>query len=209
MPELAQNFVPLSAAPDGLIPSDAQCRLWWDQYEMLDNIKAHSLLVAAVATELARLAARLNLGNPWGLNAEDFVQSVRASALLHDLGKTYSIRHGGNHSQLGAAWTLTLTRNHPIAQGVIHHVFWPGELNLAKHFLPLAVIYADKRVTHDKLVSIEDRFADLMNRYGTNERSRNWIDRSRQQNMDLEKLLSTFLGEDIHAYFTDSRWLVG
>ena len=200
---------PISGHVGGRIPSDAECRGWWDEYGMYDHIKVHSELVAGVATALAEMAAGKGLGNPYGLPRDDFVQSVRAAGLLHDLGKTWSIVHGGNHSQLGAAWTLALTGNHAIAQGVIHHVFWPGELNLAKHFLPLAVIYADKRVTHDKLFSIEERFTDLMARYGTNERSRSWIARSRQQNLDLEVLLSTFLGEDIHECFTDSRRLVG
>ena len=90
----------------------------------------------------------------------------------------------------------------------MHHVYWPGELDPERHFLPLAVIYADKRVRHDDLVSLEERFDDLMDRYGKNERSRDWIGRSRQQNRDIENLLSAFLGEDIHAYPFDRRRLV-
>ncbi|MDO4767652.1 MAG: HD domain-containing protein [Pseudomonadota bacterium] len=198
----------VSTAISGRIPSDGQCRAWWDDYRMLENIKRHSELVAHVATALAEMAAGRNAGNPQRLPPEDFVQSVRASALLHDLGKTCAIRMGGDHSQLGAAWVMQLTGNPHIAQGVMHHVYWPGELDPERHFLPLAVIYADKRVRHDDLVSLEERFDDLMDRYGKNERSRDWIGRSRQQNRDIENLLSAFLGEDIHAYPFDRRRLV-
>ena len=176
---------------------------------MLDNIKQHSQLVAEVATTLAMLAVECGRGNTTDLPGADFVQAVRAAGLLHDLGKTYTIVHGGNHSQIGAAWTMELTRNPAIAQGVMHHVYWPGQLDLNMHFLPLAIIYADKRVRHDALVCVEERFADLMDRYGTNERSRGWIERSRRQNIELEHLLSIFLEEDIHAYPFDRRRLVG
>jgi len=150
--------------PPGRIPSEDQCRAWWDNHGMLPHIKEHSLLVAGVATTLAELAAARGLGIPEGLTAAEFVRSVRAAGLLHDLGKTYSIHHGGNHSQIGAAWTLELTGNPRIAQGVMHHVHWPGALDLGRHFLPLAIIYGDKRVKHDTIVDIDERFADLFER---------------------------------------------
>ncbi len=202
---------PLTLIPTdvwGRIPSDDECRAWWKTYGMLEHIKDHSELVAAVATTLARLAAAQGLGIPSALAPDDFVQSVRAAGLLHDLGKTYAIEHGGNHSQVGAAWVMELIRNPHIAQGVIHHVHWPGALDLEKHFLPLAVIYADKRVKHDTVVSIDDRFADLLERYGHTERSREWIARSHNQGRELEHLFSTFLGENIHAYPFDRRRMV-
>ncbi len=203
--------VPLTFIPTetwGRIPSDDECRGWWSTYGMLDHIKDHSELVAGVATTLAELATKLGRGNPEGLTRADFVQSVRAAGLLHDLGKTYSIEHGGNHSQLGAAWVMDLIRSPRIAQGVLHHVHWPGPLNLDRHFLPLAIIYADKRVKHDTIVGLEERFADLFDRYGHTERSREWITRSFKQGRELEHLLSTFLGEDIHEYPFDRRRLV-
>jgi hypothetical protein len=203
--------VPLTLIPvetRGRIPADDECRGWWSAYGMLDHIKDHSELVAGVATTLAELAAQQGLGNPDGLTPADFVQSVRAAGLLHDLGKTYSIEHGGNHSQLGATWVMDLIRNPRIAQGVVHHVHWPGPLDLHRHFLPLAIIYADKRVKHDTIVGLEERFADLFDRYGHTERSREWITRSFNQGRELEHLLSTFLGEDIHEYPFDRRRLV-
>ncbi|PKN40462.1 MAG: phosphohydrolase [Deltaproteobacteria bacterium HGW-Deltaproteobacteria-18] len=206
-----QLDIPLTLIPtasQGRIPSDEDCREWWNTYAMLEHIKVHSSLVADVATTLAQLAARKGLGNPEGLGQDDFVQSVRAAGLLHDLGKTYTIEHSGNHSQIGASWVMDLIRNPRIAQGVMHHVYWPGTLDLERHFLPLAIIYADKRVKHDTIVGMDERFADLFDRYGHTDRSREWITRAFSQGRELEQLFSTFLGENIHEYPFDSRRLV-
>jgi len=201
-------LAPIRTDRRGQIPTDHQCLQWWDQHGMLEHIKRHSLLVARVATVLAELAVMRGRNPLEGAPADDFVQSVRAAALLHDLGKTHAIKHGGNHSQIGAAWVMELTANPAIAQGVIHHVHWPGSPDLERHFLPLAVIYADKRVKHDTLVSVDDRYQDLMDRYGKNERSRVWITKSRLQCIEIENLLSSFLGENIHAYPFDRGRLV-
>ena len=40
-----------------------------------------------------------------------------AAGLLHDLAKTYCIRHGGSHAQLGAAWVLEATGQLPHRSG--------------------------------------------------------------------------------------------
>jgi len=167
---------------------------------MLDNVAAHSLVVARVATFLAGRARELGM-------AVD-VPTVRASALLHDIAKSYCIRHGGNHSQLGGAWTVALTGNPAIATGVTHHVYWPFALNLADYFTPLAVIYADKRVRHDTLVSIESRFRDLDDRYGVSEPIRQRIEITRVQAVELEARLCDTLEVDLNACDFDCGRLV-
>nr|HML60785.1 phosphohydrolase [Solidesulfovibrio sp.] len=50
---------PLPAEPPRVdaVPDDAQCRMLWDAYGMLQNIREHSELVACVATALAAAAA--------------------------------------------------------------------------------------------------------------------------------------------------------
>ena len=107
----------LAPPAQGGIPDDAACMALWDKYGMLDNIRAHSRLVAHIATELARRARAA--GFPVN------VAAVRASAMLHDIAKTYSVLHGGSHAQLGASWVVAETRNHALAQGVLLHVHWP------------------------------------------------------------------------------------
>ncbi len=167
---------------------------------MLDNIAEHSLMVAHVATFLAKRAKEK------GLNVD--VPTVRASALLHDIAKTYCIRHGGNHSQLGGAWVMELTGNPLIALGVTHHVYWPFTMDLNLYFTPLAVLYADKRVNHSELVSIKDRFRDLVVRYGVPLNLRDRIKVTEDQALDLEKMLCDTLEVDLNACNFDSGRLV-
>jgi putative nucleotidyltransferase with HDIG domain len=182
------------------VPDDARCMEHWSAFAMLDNVAAHSMVVARVATFLAERARELGM-------AVD-VATVRASALLHDIAKSYCIRHGGNHSQLGGAWVVSLTGNPAIATGVTHHVYWPFDMDLNKYFTPLAVIYADKRVRHDALVSIESRFRDLDDRYGVTESIRGRIETTRAQAVELETLLCDTLEVDLNACDFDSGRLV-
>jgi putative nucleotidyltransferase with HDIG domain len=182
------------------VPDDGQCRAFWDRLDMLDNVAAHSLKVADIATFLARRASELGMGVD--------VPTVRASAMLHDIAKTYSIRHGGNHSQLGGAWTVELTGNPAIASGVTHHVYWPFELDLDKYFTPLAVLYADKRVNHNRTVPIEERFEDLIKRYGIPLGLQENILTTKNQALTLEKLLNDTLKVDLNACDFDSGRLV-
>lgn len=172
------------------VPTDAECRMLWDAFGMLPNIKEHSEVVACLATALAREAVRAGL-------AVD-VATVRASALLHDLAKTYTIRHGGNHCQLGGAWVQELTGNPVLAQGVACHVNWTQPIDLRSHFLPLTLIYSDKRVKHNQIVTLETRFDDLLVRYGKTAYIRERIGESFQQAAAIERALAQTLGMNLH-----------
>ena len=194
------SFSPFPALNCGLVPDDAQCKAWWDEYEMLEHIAVHSSLVAGIATRIGLMAQERGLDIPW--------QALRAAGLLHDLAKTYTVRYGGNHSQLGAAWVMALTGNPAIAQAVRHHVVWPGSVDIHTHFLPLVIIYADKRVKHDHIVTLPERFADLVHRYGTSDERIASMHRSFAQVEHIETELSTFLEVDLHAYPFDSRGMV-
>ncbi|MDC0336570.1 HDIG domain-containing protein [Pseudodesulfovibrio sp.] len=207
-PEPAEKH-PLSTLPppppvaidSGLtVPNDRQCAEYWMRFSMLENVVEHSYEVARLATFLAARAKEL------GLDVD--VPTVRASALLHDIAKTYCIVHGGNHSQLGGAWTVEMTGNPAIACGVTHHVYWPFELDLDKYFTPLAVIYADKRVNHNQIVSIEDRFEDLIKRYGIPLGLQDKIKMTESQALDLEKLLCDTLEVDLNECDFNSGRLV-
>ena len=178
------------AARVSAVPSDAECRGLWDAFDMLPNVRAHSELVACIATALAEAAARAGLA----VN----VAEVRAAAMLHDLAKTYTIRYGGNHCQLGAAWVQDLTGNPTLSQGVLCHVSWPHPVDLRADFLPLALIYSDKRVKHNQIVTLEARFDDLLVRYGKTDYIRMRIHESFEQAEAIERALAETLGMDLH-----------
>ncbi len=190
----AENISPEAtrAAPPrvSFVPSDEECRRLWDAYGMLPNVRAHSALVACVATALAEAASRTGLPVA--------TAEVRAAALLHDLAKTYTISHGGNHCQLGAAWVQELTGNPALSQGVLCHVSWPHPLDLRENFLPLVIIYSDKRVKHNQIVTLEARFEDLLVRYGATDYIRARIRESFEQAEAIERALAETLGMAIH-----------
>lgn len=183
------------------VPTDEECLSLWDTYGVLPNVRSHSQLVAHMATALAERARMVGL--------EVNVAEVRASALLHDLAKTYTIRYGGNHCQLGGAWVQELTGNPAVAQGVVFHVAWPGALDLRAHFLPLALIYSDKRVKHNQIVPLETRFDDLLVRYGKTAYIRARILESLQQAEAIERALTATLGMELHERTFGCRRLVG
>lgn len=167
---------------------------------MLPNIEEHSLMVAKVATWLGRRLQEAGLAL--------CLKTLQASALLHDLAKTYSIGHGGNHAQLGAAWVVAETGQPLIGQGVLFHTSWPWELDFAAWPLPLIIQYADKLVMHDQVVDIKVRFTDLMERYGTTERSREVIAGLEKDALAIERILISTYKVDPYAYSADSGRLV-
>ncbi len=184
----------------GHIPSARECYQLWDQYNMLDHIRIHSRLVALVASEVASLL------KDKGLQVQ--VQAVLAAGLLHDLAKSYTLKYGGNHSQIGASWVMLHTGNPAIAQGVLHHPHWPGALEIKKHALPLCLVYADKRVMHDQIVTLQERFSDLLNRYGSTRIRVDMMQNSFTQALEIQRLLNSMLEVDLDAYPFDSRRLV-
>ena len=128
-----------------------------EKYQMLDNIKAHSLVVANVAHLLAR--SLLNTGISISL------EKVIAGALLHDIGKTPSLKSGNDHSEIGRQ--ICLDNNlEEIADIVGEHVRLKNyDLN-GGYSEKEIVFYSDKRVNHDGIVSLEDRLVYILERYG-------------------------------------------
>lgn len=203
---LARYLPPLAdpPPPEGLDlpapPSVEAIRALWDEYEMAEHIRAHSAMVAKLAHHIALLGAEKGLDvNP---------DRVLAAGLLHDIAKTYSVLHGGNHCQVGAAWALQATGDLLIASAVYHHVYWPFTLDTECYFTQLAVLYSDKRVAHTNVVSLKERFDDLIVRYGLTPIARKRIGETHRQALDLESALSTTVGVDLNACTFDRGRLV-
>jgi len=98
------------------------------------------------------------------------VRLVDRSAMLHDICKIDAIRNGGDHALMGEMFLMECGYT-DVADIVGQHVRLKSlDLNEA-----MVVNYADKRVKHDKVVSLPERFVDLMNRYGTDEVRQNRI----------------------------------
>ena len=185
------------------LESDQICYDLWAKYAMPENIQAHSKLVADIAAQIATRARDLG----FDIN----VDLTRQSALLHDLGKAYTLEYGGSHALLGAAWVVAATGNYALAQGVLHHIYWPWPLPKGSAIcsLPIIVLYADKRAKHATCVTLAEREEDLILRYGVNPASREIMAKGFAQIGQIERALATCLDwEDLNAYSFDSRRLV-
>ena len=184
----------------GSVPDEKDCVALWDFYQMPEHIRRHSELVAAYALQLGRTLSER------GVCLD--LPALYASALLHDLAKMHCLEYGGSHAQVGAAWVVQKTGQHLLAQGVLFHVYWPWPLCLESWPLPLLIGYADKRVMHDQFVGLRERFADLTERYGHDQKSREWMRRIESQTCELERQLREKYGVDVNADFAYSWRLV-
>jgi len=147
-----------------------------DRYHMLPHIKDHSVMVAEAAVTIAR---ELNKN---GLNLH--IDLIEASALLHDITKTRSIETGENHSRTGGKLLRQLGQPR-IAEMVEQHVL-PDRIEGTVSEEEV-LCYADKRVLHDEIVSLEKRFAYLVARYGQNEEKIGYINKTKKKLILIEK----------------------
>jgi len=128
-----------------------------DAYRMLDNIRAHSVVVARVARLIAQELRAANI--------DICVETVTVGALLHDIGKTESLASGADHSQLGREICLSHHLNE-IAPIVAEHVRLKDYALNGDYCEKEIVFYADKRVNHDRIVSLNERLQYILTRYG-------------------------------------------
>ena len=141
-----------------MVPSIRECFYLMDKYHMLENIKAHSVVVARVTCLIAQTLLETGV--------EISVETAIAAALMHDIGKTASIESGGqDHAEIGRQICL---KNHldEIAPIVAEHVRLKNYILNCDFSEKVIVYYADKRVKHDKIVNLDERLAYIIGRYG-------------------------------------------
>ncbi len=153
-----------------MIPTREECLRLMGEYGMLENIVAHSLEVARVALilsiELNKKGLKIDLG------------LVEAASLLHDLTKTECLKTKEDHAQTGSQLLKGIGYER-IGEVVAQHIWVCQGGDPSSVSEEEIVNYADKRVMHDRIVSLEERFSDLGNLW------------NREQNL---------------LYFTDEPW---
>ena len=134
------------------------------KYEMPENIINHTLLVNKIAIFLAEKLA--------DKGEEIFVPLIDSGSLLHDIGKIKSIKAKemtGNHIAEGYE---ILQKENLISEAIIcrkHGALSPlNPITKPKSWEEKVVFYADKRVIHDKIGSLKERYDDLKKRYPKN-----------------------------------------
>ncbi len=156
-----------------------------DRYDMLPNIVQHSLVVCRVAVTVAyalnTVEKRYNLA------------AIEAAALLHDITKTRSLTTGENHATTGAR--LLCDIGYPsIAPMVLEHIY-PTDRGLEITQEEI-VGYADKRVLHADVVTLDNRFSYLYDRYGKGAFAVERISKARQRARDIENKIQGMLQQN-------------
>jgi uncharacterized protein len=167
-----------------MIPTREECLRLMEQYGMLENIVQHSLEVEKVALflslELNKKGQRIDLG------------LVEAASLLHDLTKTECLKTKQDHAQTGSQ-VLKGMGYEKVGEVVAEHIqilkvkdpSWISETEV--------VNYADKRVQHDRIVSLRERFADLKDRYGKGKIAYQQMEKLEKDTLEIEKKIFSIL----------------
>jgi len=147
------------------------------------HIVGHSVSVAKTALLLGE---ELNT-----IGRQQNMALLAAAGVLHDIAKFATLKTGEDHAQVGADW-LDEKGLKSVAWVVRHHVRL--QLNL---FQPVdekeLVFYADKRVQHERIVTLAQRFIDLQERYGKNVVSLGSLEKMKEITLGLENKIFTGL----------------
>jgi putative nucleotidyltransferase with HDIG domain len=174
------------------IPTSEQCYQLMCEMKMMDHIVAHSMQVCQVATFIAdQLNAQQNQLN---------YELIQAAALLHDITKTRSFKTQENHALTGGQFLAEQGFSH-VGELVRQHVRldeYPNPVVLGEAEI---LNYADKRVLHDEVVSLDRRLDYILEKYGKLPEDQERIRWLWKKTLDLEeKIFSdlTILPEDIN-----------
>jgi len=169
-------------------PDRSACLELLERLQVLPHIRDHSLVVCDLALHIARLAntsgSQLNLAD------------IEAAALLHDITKTASLATGENHALTGAALVRGLGY-HRIAAIIAAHIEADGNGSALTE--DEVVCYADKRVLHDRVVSLGERFVYLRRRYGTTPAALTRIRAQEHRIRAIERKLRAQIPAEKHA----------
>jgi len=162
---------------------------------MLDNIVEHSVVVSRLALFLAdHLVLQ-------GLNLNRSL--IEAGALLHDITKTRSLTTGEPHAETGAR--LLRSRGYDaVAVIVEEHVYRKTYDATTSPVEEDIINYADKRVLHSTVVTLERRFSYLTARYGKTSTDQERIAQLFNKTQQLEGKMFYFLPFS-PSYLTQER----
>ena len=154
------------------------------EMHMLENIVAHSLQVCRVATFLLD---HLKLE---GIHLDR--QLLQAAALLHDITKTRSFKTKENHALTGGQYLID-SGYAEVGNLVRQHVRlddYSEDRSLSEAEI---INYADKRVLHDRIVSLDERMHYIMKKYGTQPEYKQRIQLLWEKTKDLEIQIFSYL----------------
>ncbi len=170
-----------------MIPTRDECLRLMSQYGMLSHIIDHSIEVTRVAlylaVELNKRGQRIDLG------------LVEAASLLHDLTKSECFKTKEDHAHT-ASQLLKGMGYARVGEVVAEHIQLSRKNDPSLVTEEEIVNYADKRVQHDRIVSLAERFYDLMDRYGKGQKASEEMEKLRKATFEIENKIFAILGFD-------------
>jgi hypothetical protein len=159
-----------------IIPDEDACFKLLEKYGTPHHIILHSEKVWQVARILAEGLFHRN-------HALE-VDLLKASCLLHDIGKYPCIVDGTKFHDIRGEEILISEGYPAVARIVVQHVILRTEIPpvAEEHVL----FYADKRVVHDEVVTLENRFQYLQDTYGKTAKAVDRLMIMKQNTIDLE-----------------------
>jgi putative nucleotidyltransferase with HDIG domain len=177
--------------------SKNECLQLMCDMRMPAHIVAHSIQVYRVATCLTDHFT--SKGNH--LDG----QLIQAAALLHDITKSRSFNTAENHALTGGQACADL--GYPeIGDLVRQHVRLDDYSNPKAISEAVIVNYADKRVLHDRIVSLDERMRYIQERYGTQPQHKHRIRLLWGKTQVLEKQIFKqlpFLPENLYRHLAE------
>lgn len=173
--------------PNVAIPTDEESYGLLRKYETPEHIVRHSQRVWDVGRLLGAALAHQQYPVNLGL--------LKASCLLHDIGKYPCILDGTRYHDVRGEQILLEEGFPEVARIIVQHVMLrsgPEAPVREEHLL----YYSDKRVVHDEVVSLEDRFVYLLDTYAKNPESERGIMRMKAETLRIEQSIFLFL--DFH-----------
>lgn len=176
-----------------VVPGEEECLDLLEKYEAPHHIVLHSKKVWEVGKLLGE--ALIRRSHPVDLDL------LRASCLLHDIGKYPCIRDGEKFHDIRGEQILISEGYDSVARIVVQHVILrtAADASIAEEHV---VFYADKRVNHDELVSLDDRFLYLQQTYGKTPKAVERLLVMKEDTVRLEKrifLLLDFEPKDVFS----------
>jgi len=179
------------------ILSRTECFKLIKTMDMMDHIIDHSVMVSNVTLFLCHELKK----NSAQINAELAV----SAALLHDITKTRSFSTRENHSETGGG--LLTDMGYPEVGSIIRqHVILDSYAADSPVSEQEIVNYSDKRVLHDRVVSLDERLEYIRLRYGKTDEFESRIRIMSQNTVGLEnKIFShlSFSPDQLSAHITN------
>jgi uncharacterized protein len=162
------------------MPGEEWCLGLLKRFDTPGHIIAHSKKV----WDVGRFLGEALLRNKLPLDME----LLRASCLLHDVGKYPCILDGTRCHDIRGEQILEAEGYPAVARVVVQHVILRSDVSdgiKEEH----VVYYADKRVVHDYIVSVEERFEYLEKTYGGSREALQGLQWMKERTLRLEENL--------------------